>query len=415
MKEYLTNNWRRLDNTAKIFSLDDKENSNIFRYSIILKEVVDKKILKQAVEKTLDSCLAFKVKVGTGLFWNYFEFNPKEPIIEVDKHISCKRIDLKKNNEYLFKVTYYKKRINIDTFHVLTDGAGAIQFLKIVLCNYLDLKYNLATDENINNYNLNYQDQYLKNYDKNLKSDTKFKPAYELEGEINKNINNTNHYIIDIDEIKKVCKNYKATITEYLTAIYIYAIYLSIYNKKSNKEIVITVPIDLRKYYQVETLSNFFVCMNLDSKIVENKINTFDEILNQVKEEFSNKLSLDKIKGYLTRDVKLGMNVPIRLVPLPFKKLFIKFLGHLFNKSTTSTLSNVGIVALKTKYNKYVDNVYALVLPGKSQKIKCTICSFNNKLNVIVNSNIEDKNFQNTFLKLLKKDIINIKTESNSD
>ena len=38
--EYLKK-WRKLDNTAKIFSLDDENNTNIFRYSIILKHKIN--------------------------------------------------------------------------------------------------------------------------------------------------------------------------------------------------------------------------------------------------------------------------------------------------------------------------------------------------------------------------------------
>lgn len=38
-------------------------------------------------------------------------------------------------------MTYYKKRINIEVFHVLADGAGAIEFLKFVLAAYFNILY----------------------------------------------------------------------------------------------------------------------------------------------------------------------------------------------------------------------------------------------------------------------------------
>ena len=47
--------YRKLDNTAKVFSLDDKKNMNTFRYSIILKEFVDKKVLEQALDNVLEN------------------------------------------------------------------------------------------------------------------------------------------------------------------------------------------------------------------------------------------------------------------------------------------------------------------------------------------------------------------------
>ena len=407
--------WRRLDNVAKAFSLYSKNNINIFRYSVILKEKIDSKILEKALNKTLNIYKAFKVKNSSGFFWNYLEINNKKIIIEEESEIPCKRIDFEKNNDYLFKVTYYKNKINLDIFHVLTDGTGAIIFLKSIIYNYLSLKHNIKYNEEIKGECINYEDQYLKNYDKNIKVDSDLENAFLIEGKINRNINNTYHYIININDIKKISKKYNVTLTEYLTSVYIYSIYSSIYNKKTNKEIIIEVPINLRKYYNVDTLSNFFVCMNINPKIIKNKYFTFEEIINSVHNEFKEKNVDYKVKSYLTRDVNLGMNIYIRLVPLFIKKLFIKYLGNLFSRSATSTLSNVGAIKIDDKYKKYIDNILVLVMPGDIQKIKCTICSFNENLNVTINSNIEDIKFQRKFYEILKKDIQKIKIESNTD
>ena len=140
--------WRRLDNVAKVFSLHSKNNTNVFRYSVILKEEIDSKILEKALNKTLNAYRAFKVKISSGFFWNYLEINNKKIIIEEESEIPCKRIDFEKNNDYLFKVTYYKNKINLDIFHVLTDGTGAIKFLKSIIYNYLSLKHNILYKQN---------------------------------------------------------------------------------------------------------------------------------------------------------------------------------------------------------------------------------------------------------------------------
>jgi len=413
MKKGYLKNWRKLDNTAKSFSLTSKNDTNIFRYSVILKRNVDKIILKKAVEKSLEHYKAFKVRSGTGLFWNYLEFNSKEIIVKEENEIPCEHINFKKNNEYLFKVTYYKKKINLEIFHALTDGAGASKLLKSIIYNYLSLKYNISFEED--DYNISFEDQYLKNYDKDLKFDkSDLKPAYQIPGKINKNINNTYHYVININDIKDVCGKYGVTITEYLTAMYIYALYTSIYNKELKKEIVIDIPINLRKYYKVDTLSNFFVCMKVNSKILEGNLTTFEEILDQVHEEFQKNFAVDKIKSSLTRDVKLGLNLFVRLLPLFVKKRFIKVLNFFMKKTSTSTLSNVGVIDIDDRFKKYIDNILLLVMPGKVHKIKCTVCSFDNNLNVTMNSNIDDIKFQREFYRLLKSKINNIKLESNN-
>jgi len=407
-KKYLQENIRKLDNTAKIFSLDYRNNANIFRISVVLKEDVNVNILSKALEISLKRYKAFKVKINTGVFWNYFEFNDKKIIVEEDKNFSCKSLNPKENNDYLLKVTYYKNKINLDMYHALTDGNGAIIFLKSIIANYLDLKNNIPIDETIIS-NVNYEDQYLKNYDKNLKEPFNFKNAYSLPQKFKKNTNNSYHYIININKLKSVCKSLNTTITEFLTAMYIYAIYLTLYKKETKKEIVVTVPIDLRGYYQVDTLSNFFVCTNINPKIKEKNLTVFEDILKSVKEEFKEKTKEFNIKKYLARDVKMGMNVAITVIPLFIKKSVMNFIGSIFKKSSTSTLSNVGIVTLEEKYKKEIDNIFALVLPTKLQKLKCTICSFDENINVIINSTIDDLEFEKNFLNLLQSKINNVK------
>ena len=59
-----TNNWRRLDNSAKIFPIaSSKKYSSVFRLSAVLKEKIEPNILKKAVEKVLKHLPSFKVKL----------------------------------------------------------------------------------------------------------------------------------------------------------------------------------------------------------------------------------------------------------------------------------------------------------------------------------------------------------------
>ena len=406
---------RNIDNTAKIFSLDFIKNANVFRFSFVLKEDIKKDILIKAVNKSLESHSSFKVKLKSGLFWDYFEYNDKEFIVKKASRRSFNRFNYSKNNGYLIKVRYYKNRVNVDFFHLLTDGVGAINFIKSIISNYLDIKNN--TDYNINekNYDVSYQDEFIKNYDKNYKATNSVKNVYLFKEKMKRGINNTYHYTVKVDDIKKVSKENKCTITEYLTALYIYGLYKTMYDKSSKKEIALTIPIDIRKHFNVDTLSNFFVCMKVNPKIYENNLTSFKEILEAVKEEFKNNITEEKIKGYLGNDVRLGQNIGYKYVPTFIKKFVMGTFGTLFGGSTTSTLSNLGIINIDERYIKDVENVYAIVMPGRIQKIKCTICSVGDKLNITMNSNIDDKNFEKEFYYLLNNDIKDIEVINNTD
>ena len=140
-------NWYTLDNTAKIFpSMTTKINTNVFRLVCSLKENVDVDILNIALEKTLREFPMFLYQMKDGLFWHYLEKSNIKPIIEIDNKYPCSKID----NGLLFRISYYKKRINLEVYHVLADGNGAMEFLKYLVCTYVDIKNNLKLDIPLN-------------------------------------------------------------------------------------------------------------------------------------------------------------------------------------------------------------------------------------------------------------------------
>ena len=129
-----TTNWRRLDNSAKIFPIaSSKKYSSVFRLSAVLKEKINRDILKKAVDRVLENLPSFKVKLKKGAFWYYFEENNKDIIIEEEKDYPCKYIEPSTNNDYLFKVTFFEYKINLDIFHSLTDGNSGIIFLREIV------------------------------------------------------------------------------------------------------------------------------------------------------------------------------------------------------------------------------------------------------------------------------------------
>ena len=136
------NYWRKLDDQAKIYSLSRNDyDTSIFRLSAILKDKINKQILETAVIKTLEKYKAYKVKMEGGFFWYYLDENNKKPVITEENDQPFKKINTAENNNYLFKVTYFDKKINIEFFHTLTDGNSGSVFFKEIIYNYLDLRY----------------------------------------------------------------------------------------------------------------------------------------------------------------------------------------------------------------------------------------------------------------------------------
>ena len=110
--------WDRLDNTAHLFPVIAGENmSNVYRISVTLKELVDRDILQEALNIVLPKIDGFNLRLRMGVFWYYFEENGKPaPRVRQENAFPCRYIQQNKNHNYMFRVTYYKYRINLEVF-----------------------------------------------------------------------------------------------------------------------------------------------------------------------------------------------------------------------------------------------------------------------------------------------------------
>ena len=412
--------WRRLDNSAKIFPISGgKKYSTVFRLSVILKENIQPEILKQAVEMTLKKYKSFQVRMKSGFFWNYFEHNPKEPIIEEEKDYPCKYINPKTNNNYLFKVTYFEKKINIDIFHSLTDGNSGNTFFREIIYTYLELCHpdTLKTEERhirkIEEYDT--EDSYMKNYDKKAKSNASSKKAYILKGKkIRLGAISTIHQLIDLEALKKEAKKNNSTITQYMTAVLIWSIYQENYLKtKGKKPIKVCIPVNLKKYFASKTMSNFFSYITVEAEMKKDNLNTFDKILEFVKKDFSKKLEEEEIIKTMSTNVKLGNNPFIRIIPLVIKKILVRLSYIEIRKYTTITYSNIGRIGIIGKYKDYIEYFVMLIAPEPVEKIKCSSCTFENTMTMTFTSILDDNSIEKRFYQFLKEKGISIQIESN--
>ena len=414
-----SSNWRRLDNSAKIFPIaSSKKYSSVFRLSAVLKEKINPKILKSAVEIVLKNLPSFKVKLKKGVFWYYFEDNAKEIIIEEEKNYPCKYIDPNTNNDYLFKVTYWGNKINLDIFHSLTDGNSGIIFLREIVYTYIEIAHKEEFDKKLRierRLSNNTDDEYLKNYDKKSKGGRGGKKAYILKGkQLPLAAIGVIHVNINLEELKNRAKEKNVTITQYLTSVLIYSIYNTKYKKYNGKRpIKVCVPVDLRKYFKSETVNNFFSYITVQADMRLKMLQSFDGIIKFVKSDFEKMLTYEEISKTMSANVKLGNNPIIKVIPL-FLKLPIVKLSYLeIRKYTTTTFSNIGRIGIIGEYQKYIDKFLMLIAPETVEKIKCSSCSFNNNLVFTFTSAMQDTEVEKEFCKKLKEEGINIYVEGN--
>ncbi|MBO5424888.1 MAG: hypothetical protein J6A25_05180 [Lachnospiraceae bacterium] len=412
--------WDKLDNTANLFPVIVSETvSNVFRISVTLKEDIDEELLQKALNKVLPYFDVFKSRMKKGIFWYYFETNRKPaPKVMPENTYPCLYINPYTNNEYQFRVTYFEKRINLEVFHVLTDGNGAFTFLKEITYQYLRFKYPELM-ENSNDIlqsetSLDREDSYLKNYKKSAKKTYKTEKAVIIKGEkLPVNHFGIIHGYIDLPQIKAVAKKYGVTINQYLLGVFVWSVYREyLGGMPSENPISACVPVNLRPYFNSDTTKNFFAVVSAVFKPTKDNY-TFEEVLEEVAKSLSNQINKENLEKIFSYNVSNEKNWVVRAIPLFVKNIAMKFVYKTSARANTTTITNLGIVNVVDEYRDYIDKFHTVLSMSKGQNIKGSVCTFNDVLVFTFSSAIRENFVQKAFFRKLVEDGINVSIESN--
>ena len=239
--------WEKLDNTANLFPVIANETmTNVYRIAVILSENIEPECLQEALEQVLPWFNTMNVRMRTGMFWYYFETNVKgKPVVREEEDFPCRYIEQHRNKSYLFRVTYYKNRINLEVFHALADGMGAVNFLRELTYQYLRICYPQLSgemgDRLCDDTSLDTEDSYLKNYKKAGKKTYKSVPAVHMKGErLVRGELGIIHGYMSVRQLKEKAKELGMSINEYLSGIFVYSIYKGyLHGNVSKKPIVL--------------------------------------------------------------------------------------------------------------------------------------------------------------------------------
>jgi len=412
--------WDKLDNTAHLFPVIAGEDmSNVYRIFVSLNENIDRELLQQALDMVLPKFDGFNVRLRQGVFWYYFEENGKPaPMVRVENTYPCRYIAANRNRSYLFRVSCYRNRINLEVFHVLTDGMGGINFLKELTYQYLRLAHP-KLGEQIGDHlsvdtSLNREDSFLKNYRKSHTKGYQTQRAYLLKGEkLRTGEFGVIHGIMNVAELKETAHHYGASINEYLVSAYIYSIYTECLHKAEGKEpIRVAVPVNLRPFFHSVTTKNFFVMVSAEFLPVKEDY-TFSEVLEIVRESLRSQINKEHLEELFSYNVSNQKNFIARAVPLFLKNIAIRYVYTKSALANTTTVTNIGNISVDQAYEPYVQMFGAFLAMSKGQPLKGTICSYQDKLMFTFSSILADTSVQRGFFRRLAEDGLHVAIESN--
>ena len=386
----------------------------------VLKEKIDRDTLQEALGIVLPKFSMFNIRLRIGMFWYYFEENGKPaPKVVEEQEFPCRYIHGSKNNSYLFRVTYYEERINLEVFHAVTDGMGALTFLKELICQYIALKHDLEIQDKDGYLSkevaLSKEDGFLKNYREAKKKAYKSGRAYTIKGErLSPGEFGVIHGHMDIRSLKEVAGKLGVTLNELLVGTFLYSIYHErLEGRLEKRPIRVAVPVNLRGLFKTNTMKNFFAVVSAEMYADKREGYSYEEVLELTKNSLREQITKEHLEEIFSYNVSNEKLLIARAVPLPLKNLAIKMVYNSTALANTTTMTNIGNIVLPEEYLPYVDYFYGLLAMSKGQFLKGTICSTRNDMVVSFSSVLAETSIQKCFFSTLAEQGVEVMIETN--
>lgn len=406
--------WFPLDDGAKIYPLAMRHGQmSVFRLAVYLKEDIIPELLQMALNFTVKRFPSFATTLKKGFFWHYLDICKRRFFIQEEFEIPCQPLKVSQSRSQTFRVLYYKNRISVEFFHVLTDGTGGMIFLKALLVEYLrllgvfvkDLDYEI--DINTTPLAEEFNNEFENVESSDSPSGFIDKPACQMNGKLSKNNPcRMLHFKMNADVLKAVSKKYNVTVTTYfLTLMMLAGVYAT---DTIDQDYSIQVPVNMRKFYPSKTVRNFtmYCGVRLPIKDIKDK----EELFSKIDEQLKTKSSLQPMKNMITSTKKMISN--LKLIPLvikqPVTKLVYGFLSdHLFS----SILSNLGVVRLPEEISPYVLSMDFALGTSFFNRASCAAVTVNDITTFSISKHTLDPSFEEKMYELLLEDGIEVSVE----
>lgn len=417
--------WSKLDNASKYFPATcDERDPKVFRIACELFEDVEPEILQKALDITIEQFPSYKSVLRRGIFWYYYESSDIRPTVEREDKPVCAPIYRKNEKNLLFRVIYNKKRINIEVFHALSDGTGALWFMMTLLYHYLlikykddflekkpELNYNASIsqkkDDSFSRY---YQGRHYRKQAKTKKENKNPGKVYIIRGtRLEENRIKVIEGTMSAKAVLEEAHKYNTTLTVFLSALLLLSIYKDMPVRKRGNTLVLAVPINLRQFFKSETSSNFFSIMNIPYTFDDGNTELKD-VIGKLDESFRKELTEERIYQHLHWLMSFERNPFTRIAPLPLKNLSLRIANAIADLGVTTSISNLGKIKTPPEFDRYIRQFS--VIPNV-RRPQMAICTYGDRLVINFASPFRETEIQRFFFESLANMGIKIEIASN--
>ena len=417
--------WMKLDNAAKIYPAAKRRNwNNFFRISATLTEPVDVSVLRSALDVTARRFPSIAVRLRRGVFWYYLEQIPKAPAIQEEKSCPLAHAPFHQVRQCAFRVLVYHNRFAVEFFHALTDGTGALIFVKTLLAEYLSQKYGLtvpAVDGVLGRLeepsDKELEDSFLR-YAGDVKASRKESTAWHLSGTPEKDgFKNLITLMVPAPELKACAKRYGVSVTELLCAAMMQAIAQlqaeKVPQRRLRKPVKVLLPVNLRNLFPSRTLRNFasYITPEIDPRMGDY---TFEEICAAVHHRMGLENNPQTMRAKFAANVASEKSPVLRVMPLFIKNLAMKAVFDTVGECKSCLcLSNLGVVRLPEVMAPYVARMDFIIGVQAKAPHDCGVLTWNDTVYINCIRSIREPELELRFYQVLHRLGLSVTVESN--
>jgi len=417
--------WVRLDNAAKIYPAARRRNwSNVYRQSVTLTEEVDVHVLQSALDATVERFPTIAARLRRGLFWYYLQQIESAPRIREEQSYPLTFMNRQEIRQCAFRVIAYRNRIAVELFHSLTDGTGALIFLKSLTAEYLEQKYGITVpaEEGVLDRREKPRPEELEDsfpkYAGPVPASRKGTPAWRVSGVPREDgFLHLTCFRLPLVQTLELAHRHQATLTVFLSAVLMKAL-LNLQNEKnpyvmSQKPIKLQIPLNLRKLFPSSTLRNFsmYTVPEADPRLGEY---TLEELCRIIQHKMGAEITQKHMSSVIATNVNDEQNPLVRLIPLPIKNLVMKIIfDTVGEKMACLSLSNLGAVKLPEVMRPYVKRMDFILGVQASAPYNCGMLSYGDTVYLNFIRNTYEAELERHFFAVLQELKLPVTVESN--
>ena len=219
------------------------------------------------------------------------------------------------------------------------------------------------------------------------------------------------------DVLKAKAKEQGVTSTAYLAAVLAEAVRdrqdMEGKPPKRLKPVKITIPVNLRKTFGLDTMRNFALAVNIgfDPKLGEY---SHEEICRLMYHQLAAETIPQRMAGRVTTNVVLQRNTLIRLIPLCIKRIPMRIVYALSGESKGClNLSNMGQLTVPESIRPYIERFEFIIGVQYSYPNNCSVVSYEGKTYISMIRGIQESELERLFFSRLVELGIPVEIEDN--